>query len=71
MTSGLGLAIVIIALAPVPGQPRLAVMPLALDPGLSVVVQEGRCRAFAEALSAQMAAARDPRVAVCVRSAEV
>lgn len=68
--NGLGLAIVIVALAPAPGQPRLAVMPLALDGSLSVAAQEGRCRAFAEALSRQMAAARDPRVAVCVRSAE-
>ena len=71
MTGGLGLAIVIVALAPAPGQPRLAVMPLALDPGMSVMAQEERCRVFAEALSAQMAAARDPRVAVCVRSAEI
>jgi hypothetical protein len=68
--SGIGLAIVIIALAPAPGQPRLAVMPLALDPALSVLAQEGRCQAFAEALSQQMAAARDPRIAVCVRAAD-
>jgi hypothetical protein len=69
--SGMGLAIVIISLAPAPGQPRLAVMPLALDRALSVLAQEESCKAFAEALSRQMAAARDPRIAVCVRAANV
>lgn len=68
--NGLGLAIVIISLAPAPGQPRLSIMPLQLDPRLSAVAQEPGCRAFAEALSAQMAVGRDPRVAVCVRTAE-
>ena len=71
MTGGLGFAIVIVALLPALGQPRLAVVPLALDPGLSAAAQESQCRALAEALSRQMAAARDPRVAVCVRSVEV
>lgn len=68
--NGLGLAIVIVSLAPTPGLPRISVMPLQLDPLLSTVAQEPGCHAFAAALSAQMAARREPRVAVCVRSAE-
>jgi len=71
MTGGLGFAIVIVALLPALGQPRLAVVPLALDPGLSAAAQESQCRALAEELSRLMAENRDTRIAVCVRSAEI
>jgi hypothetical protein len=68
--NGIGLAIVIIALVPAPGQPRLSIMPLALDQSFSVAAQEAQCREFAASLSYRFAAARDPRIAVCVRTAE-
>jgi hypothetical protein len=68
--SGIGLAIVIISLVPAPGQPTLSIMPLALDRLFSIAEQEARCRDFAAELSHRFAAARDPRIAVCVRTAE-
>jgi hypothetical protein len=68
--NGIGLAIVIIALAPAPGRPTLSIMPLTLDRSLSIAAQEEQCRWFATELSRRFAAARDPRIAVCVRTAE-
>jgi hypothetical protein len=68
--NGIGLAIVIIALVPEPGRPTLSIMPLALDPSFSLAAQEIQCREFAADLSHRFAAARDPRIAVCVRTAE-
>jgi len=49
------LAIVIVALAPAPGEPRLAAIPLAIEPAASALAFQGQCRALAQALTAEMA----------------